>query len=46
MNKFKSEQECFWHGSFGNEYSLRVRGKEIFASYVSLHSEICATRQI
>lgn len=33
--KFKTEQELFWEGDFGNEYILRNKGEELLASNIS-----------
>ena len=40
MSKFLTSQENFWYGPFGDDYSKRVNGKEILASYISMHARI------
>lgn len=40
MKTFETDQENFWAGQFGNDYSLRVKGEDILASYISMHSNI------
>lgn len=40
MTKFKTEQESFWAGSFGNEYVDRNKDVDIIASNISLFSKI------
>ena len=36
----KSEQEIFWEGGFGTEYSSRVNDDKITSSYIAMHSAI------
>ena len=40
MNKFTTEQEEFWAGSFGDEYAERNWGKQIVAGNTALFSRI------
>ena len=40
MKKFETNQENFWAGEFGDDYSSRVKGDDILASYISMHSNI------
>lgn len=40
MEKFKTEQEEFWAGQFGDEYTNRNQGDNIVASNLSLFSTI------
>lgn len=40
MNEFKTEQEKFWAGEFGSDYSERNIGKNWVASNVALFSKI------
>jgi pseudaminic acid biosynthesis-associated methylase len=35
---FKTEQEEFWAGAFGNEYNIRNRGNQLIASNISVFS--------
>jgi len=37
---FKTPQESFWAGEFGDECSTRVDYEEILASYVAMHADI------
>lgn len=37
---YRTEQETFWSGEFGNEYLSRNRGARVIASNVSLFSEV------
>jgi pseudaminic acid biosynthesis-associated methylase len=37
---FKTEQEAFWAGNFGNEYIERNQGEEILASNLNFFSKI------
>ncbi len=41
-NKFNTEQEEFWAGEFGDEYSRRVAGSDRIAGNISLFSKILA----
>ena len=38
--KVKTEQEDFWAGKFGDDYSLRNRGSLLLASNLALFSKI------
>ncbi len=38
--KFKTEQEEFWSGNFGNEYAQRNSSDQLLASNISLFSQI------
>ncbi len=40
MGSFKTEQESFWAGEFGNNYIRRSKEKEILASNINLFSNI------
>ena len=41
-NEFKTDQEGFWAGEFGEKYIDRNRGREIIASNISLFSKVFA----
>jgi pseudaminic acid biosynthesis-associated methylase len=40
MNSFKTEQEVFWAGSFGDEYVSRNQSAQLLASNLALFSKI------
>lgn len=40
MSNFKTPQEEFWAGKFGDEYSERVDGADILAAYTAMHANI------
>lgn len=40
MSTFKTEQEQFWAGEFGNQYVKRNNGENILASNIALFSKI------
>lgn len=40
MKKFKTEQEEFWAGKFGDDYIRRNRSKEIIAGNINLFSTV------
>ena len=40
MTQYRTEQESFWRGSFGDEYVERNRAKELVAPGVSLFSDV------
>ncbi|WP_378950621.1 pseudaminic acid biosynthesis-associated methylase [Pelosinus sp. sgz500959] len=40
MNRFKTEQEQFWAGEFGNQYIKRNNGERLIASNLALFSKI------
>lgn len=40
MSDFKTPQEAFWAGQFGDEYSRRVEGDDILAAYTAMHANI------
>ena len=40
LSEFKTSQEKFWYGEFGDQYSSRVRGEKLLSSYISMHSSI------
>jgi pseudaminic acid biosynthesis-associated methylase len=40
MNNYKTEQEHFWAGNFGNDYIERNKDREIIASNTSLFSNV------
>jgi pseudaminic acid biosynthesis-associated methylase len=39
QNKFKTEQEAFWAGEFGEEYTIRNKGDALLASNLNLFSK-------
>lgn len=41
-SKFKTEQEAFWAGSFGDDYIARNRGEALIASNTALFAKILA----
>ena len=45
MNIFKTEQESFWAGEFGNNYISRNVGSDVLASNLSLFSRILSRLQ-
>ena len=42
MNQYKTEQEAFWAGEFGNEYIDRNLGAEIVAANIALFVKVLA----
>ena len=40
MTMFTTEQEAFWHGAFGDDYTERNRGKSLVASNTALFARI------
>ena len=40
MTQFKTQQEAFWAGEFGDEYSARVDGDNLLAAYTAMHARI------
>lgn len=40
VTQFKTPQEAFWAGQFGDDYSTRVDGEDILAAYTALHARI------
>jgi len=40
MKQFKTEQEAFWHGEFGDDYAERNIGKKWIASNIALFGQI------
>jgi len=40
VTQFKTPQEAFWAGQFGDEYAKRVDGENILAAYTALHAQI------
>ena len=42
MNKFKTEQEEFWAGEFGNDYISRNKSEEYLASNIGFFSKALA----
>ncbi len=42
MSQYKTEQEAFWAGDFGNEYIDRNQGAELVAANLSLFAKILA----
>jgi len=45
MNYYKTEQESFWAGKFGNKYITRNKQKEIVASNIHLFSNVMKRTQ-
>lgn len=43
MDKYKTEQENFWAGEFGNQYLVRNRGADLIAGNLALFSKILST---
>ena len=37
---FKTPQEAFWAGKFGDDYSARVDGADILSSYTAMHANV------
>lgn len=37
---FKTPQEAFWAGEFGDDYSARVDGIDILAAYTAMHANV------
>ena len=37
---FKTPQETFWAGEFGDDYSARVDGVDILAAYTAMHANV------
>ena len=37
---FKTPQEAFWAGEFGDDYSARVEGMDILAAYTAMHANV------
>lgn len=47
MTVYKTEQEEFWAGEFGNDYTDRNQGAQLIASNIALFASILArTRQV
>ena len=40
MGNFKTEQEVFWHGQFGDDYVERNSSQGLFASKIALYAKI------
>lgn len=40
MDKYKTEQENFWAGEFGEEYIKRNNSKKLVASSIAMYSKI------
>ena len=40
MGKYKTEQEAFWAGDFGNEYCKRNNSKELMATKIAFYSKV------
>lgn len=40
MDRFKTDQEAFWAGDFGNEYVSRNKGAQLLASNIAFFSKI------
>ena len=45
MTQYKTEQEAFWAGDFGNEYIGRNTGSELLASNLAFFSKALAQAQ-
>lgn len=43
MAQYKTDQELFWAGEFGDEYLLRNRGADLVAGNLALFSKILST---
>lgn len=37
---FKTPQEAFWAGKFGDDYSARVDGADILSAYTAMHANV------
>ncbi|MCK5287526.1 MAG: pseudaminic acid biosynthesis-associated methylase [Candidatus Omnitrophica bacterium] len=47
MKKYKTEQEIFWAGNFGDEYISRNNNKELFSANLNFFDEIfCSTKNV
>lgn len=47
MSQYRTEQEAFWAGHFGDEYAARNRGERLIASNLALFAKVLArTRRI
>jgi len=47
MSQYKTEQEAFWAGEFGNEYIERNQGAELVAANLALFAKVLArTRNV
>lgn len=47
MSKYKTEQEMFWGGRFGDDYICRNDNKELFAANLNFFDEIlCRTKDV
>ncbi|NNM81510.1 MAG: pseudaminic acid biosynthesis-associated methylase [Burkholderiales bacterium] len=44
-NRFKTEQEAFWAGEFGNEYVSRNQGQRLVAGNLALFSKILSASE-
>jgi len=40
MSNFKTEQEAFWHGNFGDDYVERNKSSQLLSSNIALFSKI------
>ena len=47
MSEYRTEQEAFWAGRFGDDYAARNRGERLVASNLALFAKVLArTRQV
>ena len=47
MSEYRTEQEAFWAGRFGDDYAARNRGERLIASNLALFARVLArTRQV
>ena len=47
MSEYRTEQEAFWAGHFGDDYVARNRGERLIASNLALFAKVLArTRQV
>lgn len=47
MRKYKTEQEVFWAGNFGDDYISRNNNKELFSANLNFFDEIfCSTKKV
>ena len=47
MRKYKTEQEVFWAGNFGDDYISRNNNKELFSANLNFFDEIfCSTKNV
>ncbi|MCL2216609.1 MAG: hypothetical protein FWB91_06255 [Defluviitaleaceae bacterium] len=46
MSTFKTEQEAFWHGQFGDDYVARNKSQELLSSKVALFAKILGRAKV